>query len=452
MATKYWSGSGTWDAASPNWGTSPGGPYNVAAFNDGDDAVFEGSAGTVTVSSPNKPNNITFAVAGYTLAGGTITLNQDPSLLISDVPATISALIVAGVGKSLNKQGTGTITLSGANSFSKYVIISGGVLLATHNEAFGAARVGHLNGVWVMTTGQAQLSGGISIPDITLYDDTTYPHVCFKSVSGNNTWGGSISKNGPIVIESDADLMTFDNALLYHPDLEPHALALLGAGDILTTGDLNNANANVTKGLSSGDTGTWTCEGDSLINNFAITTISYGTFCCKSASYGVGAHTLVIGAAGTLSGDGLIHVGNNGVTIAGGGKLAPGDGVGTITIDSIQLVARLVLNATSILEYTLGTVSDKTVLTNDLNLTLDGSINVAAGAGFAVGIYPIIEFSGDIIDNSLDIGTMPLGFEAAIEIDEVSSPKRVNLVVVSDEESYPQLHNYLNNLHTMGMR
>ena len=95
-ATKYWSGTGTWDSSSINWGTTPGGPYNTT-FNTGDDAVFEGTAGTVTVWSPNNPNSIAFDVTGYTLSGGTITFDADPCTITtgSGISATISSVPVS---------------------------------------------------------------------------------------------------------------------------------------------------------------------------------------------------------------------------------------------------------------------------------------------------------------------------------------------------------------------
>src|SRR4051794_8793206 len=77
-ATKYFSGSGTWDTTTSNWGTSPGGPYNTT-FANGDDAIFEGSAGTVTVVAV-APLSITFNVDGYILNSGTITIANANSI------------------------------------------------------------------------------------------------------------------------------------------------------------------------------------------------------------------------------------------------------------------------------------------------------------------------------------------------------------------------------------
>jgi len=65
------SGGGAWDTVTANWGTASGGPYNVAAWSNGtpDSAVFEGTAGTVTLSTDINIQNLTFSVPNAVVAG-----------------------------------------------------------------------------------------------------------------------------------------------------------------------------------------------------------------------------------------------------------------------------------------------------------------------------------------------------------------------------------------------
>lgn len=125
---QYWSGTGTWNASNTNWGMSPGGPFSYSA-NTGVNAIFAGTAGTVTVSSPNNPNSMKFIVNGYTLSSGTITFNADPCTITTDsgISATISSEL-AGSGIGMIKAGAGTLTLSGANTYSGATTISSGTL------------------------------------------------------------------------------------------------------------------------------------------------------------------------------------------------------------------------------------------------------------------------------------------------------------------------------------
>jgi fibronectin-binding autotransporter adhesin len=65
-------GSGTWNTASPLWfnGTTFQTWSNAAL----DDAVFAGTAGTVTLGGAITAHNLDFTTTGYTLVGGSLTL------------------------------------------------------------------------------------------------------------------------------------------------------------------------------------------------------------------------------------------------------------------------------------------------------------------------------------------------------------------------------------------
>ena len=71
-ATLYWSGTGTWDTTSQVWGTTTGGPYTTATWDNAtpDSAIFEGTAGTVTLGEAITFGGMIFDTAGYTIANG----------------------------------------------------------------------------------------------------------------------------------------------------------------------------------------------------------------------------------------------------------------------------------------------------------------------------------------------------------------------------------------------
>jgi hypothetical protein len=98
-ADLYWSGAGTWDTATANWGTSPGGPYNAATWNNAtpDNAVFEGAVGTVTLGEDISLGGLSFTVAstGYTISGN--TLNFAPGGTISAINNTVNQTIRSAI-------------------------------------------------------------------------------------------------------------------------------------------------------------------------------------------------------------------------------------------------------------------------------------------------------------------------------------------------------------------
>ena len=133
-------GTGTWDSNTTfNWWD---GSINVVwpATGTDNDAVFGGTAGTITVSSVTA-NDLLFNTTGYILSGAsTLTLNgTTPTITTgSGISATIgngTATVLFG-SAGLTKAGLGTLTLSGSsvNNFTGGVTINGGTLALNLNN------------------------------------------------------------------------------------------------------------------------------------------------------------------------------------------------------------------------------------------------------------------------------------------------------------------------------
>jgi len=118
-ADLYWSGTGTWDTTAQNWGTSSGGPYDAAVWNNTtpDAATFQGTAGTVTVDAGGvNAADLTFSTTGYTVTGGTITLSGTPAMTFANVAATLNSRIQLDADADLtitNASGTRLVALGG---------------------------------------------------------------------------------------------------------------------------------------------------------------------------------------------------------------------------------------------------------------------------------------------------------------------------------------------------
>ena len=125
-ATQYFDDAGgplAWNTATTNWGDSAGGPY-TNLWLDGSDAVFEGTAGTVTVATVTA-NSLTFAAGGYTLNSGTLTLGGPA--VTADNGATIGSVLAGTAG--LAKAGAGgTLVLTGTNNYTGGTTINAGTL------------------------------------------------------------------------------------------------------------------------------------------------------------------------------------------------------------------------------------------------------------------------------------------------------------------------------------
>ena len=136
----HWNGTGTWSLANTNWATSVGGSYNQS-WASRSDAVFEGTAGTVTISEPVTAHIMEFNVSGYTLSGGAnaITLLQTstaPTLTVgTGNAATINAFLAGTTG--FTKSGGGTLTWSANNNtITGPIAVDGGALVLSGAGTF----------------------------------------------------------------------------------------------------------------------------------------------------------------------------------------------------------------------------------------------------------------------------------------------------------------------------
>ena len=141
-------GTGVWDTASSSWASgSAGGALSTwtnTAVNT-DSAQLAGTAGTLTLNASSthiNVNNLTFGTTGYSIAGpasGTAKLNlagTTPTIDTGTVSATISAGLIGSAG--LTKNGTGTLTLSGTNTYTGKTIIAAGTVSINNIGSVGA--------------------------------------------------------------------------------------------------------------------------------------------------------------------------------------------------------------------------------------------------------------------------------------------------------------------------
>ncbi|BCU78054.1 autotransporter-associated beta strand repeat-containing protein [Luteolibacter sp. LG18] len=134
-------GTGTWDVGTnSNWWDGSTNTIWPASGTD-NDAVFDTTAGTVTLASGGvTANDLTFNVTGYTVTANALILNgTTPTLTAANgVTATLNSLIVGG---GIVKSGAGTVVLGGANSALSGVTLSQGTLQSNNLASLGTGTV-----------------------------------------------------------------------------------------------------------------------------------------------------------------------------------------------------------------------------------------------------------------------------------------------------------------------
>lgn len=220
-------GTSTWDT-STRW-TDTSGSVN-APWQSGF-AVFEGTAGTVTLAGNVNFSGMEFLTDGYAIQGNGFTLAASPATVIRVEPgvtATVNVSIVDGTGgaASVTKRDGGVLILSGANTYTGGTAVDGGTLQVASDGNLGASTGAlSLDGGTLATTASftsgrvvtLNTNGGAFAPvagtTLTLPNVISGTGTLTKTdagtllLGGTNTYGGGTVLNGGILgVSSDANL------------------------------------------------------------------------------------------------------------------------------------------------------------------------------------------------------------------------------------------------------
>ncbi len=309
-------GGGTWNTTNTNWDNATAAGLSVVWGNaTSSDAVFGGAAGpsTITVGTVTA-NDMSFDTDGYTLTGGTITLNRpggsdNPNITVAAGVTTTIASALAG-SRAITKDGAGKLILSGANSFTGTVNVSLGVLNIRSNTALGGAGSGAS-----ITAGAAlEIQNTITVGTeaITLNGTGISGGGALRNVSGNNSMAGAITLGSASEIASDAGTLTLSGNI----GGSGRALTFDGAGDTIVSGVIGTGTGTITKngsgtvtltrantytGLTTVSAGTLAYGITNALSSGAVT-VSGGTLDLKTFNDTVGAVTLTSGTITSTTG------------------------------------------------------------------------------------------------------------------------------------------------------
>ncbi len=407
-----------------------------------------------------------------TSTNGNVNINgvvQPAAVLVTNntTAYTIGGGVLGGIA-SLVKNGPGSLTLNSSNSYTGGTFVNGGTLQLVNNfyaGGFGPVVLNggtlFLNGVGTGTTitsagtnslvtyGQPYATfnlQGSGLLTVTLGGGGTFsPSGDWSGFSGtinfttgnwlrevNTTAFGSAAAvwnfgvNGGINNKNGGATVSF-GALFGGP-----ATALAGASTApanQTTYVVGGVNTNsVFNGtISDGASPTaLVVNGPAALtltgnNTFSgNTTVNGGALIINSpVGSGTGSGTVTVNPGATLGGNGII---GGQVSLTAGATLAPGsNGFGTLTITN-----DLGLNNGSTLDFQVGAGGSQVAVAGDL--TLAGTLNLSATAGFGPGTYPLFTYGGALSVGALVIGTAPVGYNYTIDSSVVG---KVNIIVTA---------------------
>lgn len=368
-------------------------------------AVTLSSGTTLTVSSAEAIGSLTGA--GSVVLNGALTIGGD------NTSTTYTGVISGASG--LTKVGSGTQTLTGANSFTGTTTVSAGGLTVGFGGALGNGSAVTVSSGATLTSNAASLAlgslagaGAVSFGANTLTSGSNNTSTTFSgAISGSGTFGKAGSgvltlsgansgssaailvNGGALAVASDGNL-TSGTVTLQNSNLRITGATTIDNDIVLSGGSggiVADATATVSGVISGGSllaksgTGTLTLTGTNTYSG--ITNVVAGTMIVDgslSATSGV-----IVSSGATLGGSGSIFASSstNTLTVQSGSTLAPGgSGAGTLTING-----NLVMNSGSTLALDIngtsaGTQYDQVVV----NGTVDVSgATLAVNHGYAAG-------------------------------------------------------------------
>jgi autotransporter-associated beta strand protein len=410
------------------------------------------------------------SISGSNTYGGPITLagasriNSDSGTLTLDVDSgsaiagTNTALTFGGAGNitvadpiatgsgTLTKDGAGTLTLAGNNTYTGLTTISAGTLTLSGDNTSATGGVtltaGALNvnspkalgtGTVILTAGILDNTSGSAKTLATNNAVTLNGNLAFSTSSGtaanNLTFGAGAVTNGgsrTLTLNGTGTTLAFGGVMTNTANAV-QTTTVNGAGNTLVLGgyalsnnatsriDVISGTANVTitgpvtdggtataSGLTYSGTGTLTLAGTNTYKG--ATAVNTGTVLVNGDS-SAATGTVTVAAAGRLGGGGII-----GGAVVVSGKLAPGDGAGTLTIGTPAAPKTLTLAASSTYEWQLGaSAADKVVVTGELVLPAAWTLKLFDAGGTLGSSYDLFTFASlspaTLTPPTIDYGT-----------------------------------------------
>ena len=329
--------------------------------------IADTSALTINSGGVFDLNNYSETVASIT-GTGTIQLSGATGniLTVGDSTSTTFSGVIQNTGTgllALAKVGTGTLTLSGANTFGGVTSVNAGTLIAANASALGTA--GSATTTTVASGATVGLQGGTtlsSLENLSLTgtgDSGNSRNGALDNVSGNNTVAGTVTLSG----SSQIGAATGTQLTLSGQVTGANALAIGGAGTVVLANNTNNYS------------GTTTVNNGATLVATANNALGSGTVGAAVASGGA----LVLSGGITVSKDtpGTPLLTLNGSGVGGTGALRSVSGNNQWNGDIALASSATITSATTGNLLTLGNTSYTNTISFGANtLTVDGPGNI----------------------------------------------------------------------------
>jgi len=274
-------------------------------------------AGTISISADNNLGSGTLIMNGGTLNTTASYIETNAVTLNTATTSTIDTNGATGVGFSnvisgdgnLIKAGTGSLSVTGTNTYTGTTTISAGTLNIGNGGATGSIAGDIINNATFrfLRANDYTHGGNISGTGAVFQNETGT-----VAITGDLTHTGGTTVTGPLQIGNGGTIGSISG------DITNNNLLAFNRSDAITYGDVISGIGSVTH-AGSGSTNL------TGVNTYSgATTVNAGTLFVNGS---IANSTATVNAAGTLGGTGTV-----GSVIINGGSFAPGNSIGTTNV------------------------------------------------------------------------------------------------------------------------
>ncbi|AMK26098.1 autotransporter-associated beta strand repeat-containing protein [Sphingobium sp. TKS] len=425
-------------------GTAEGAAYGavIGSTIQGNGTLAKTDLGTLTLTGDNSYEGGTVIYAG-TLVGSSGSLGSGDiltagALVIDQDDNGTLAQDISGLG-TLTKTGSGTLALTGANSYHGGTTLNGGGIVTRTTGALGTGNVNVLSGLLSFEVGATAGSLGIANDGTVEFADTASAANAQIANRGQTSFWNDASGGDALIVNSNGgDTNFFDTSSAGTANISNS-----GAGsevwffDAATAGSAsltNDGGRLIFRNTSS--------AGQASINNVAGTIIFADASSADEATITHGGGTLSLAnlttgglAIGSLDGAGAVNLADKTLTLGGlnadnllsgaisgeGGSLVK-IGTGTLTLEGVNDYSGTTLVSSGSLKVdgsiaTGATVADGATLSG--TGTLAGTVTIADGghlagrAGQTLNLGALALSAGSIVDLEIGAPTQVAAFDVA---------------------------------------
>jgi len=354
--------------------------------------------------------------------------------------ATLSGVIGNGASAgSLQKTDSGTLALTGVNTYTGGTVISGGTLSVSSDDNLGAGM-----GALVLNGGTLQINGhtfnsttrAISVTalgsglDIA---DAANTFTLNQAISGSGGLGlagagtlkltGANTYGGATTIDSDSTLQLGDGGSIAH-GITDNGTLVFNHSDALNAGNVISGSGS----LIQQGSGSVTLSGDDSAFTGTTTVANGSLFVGSLTSNTTLGGNVIVNSGATLGGFGTIS-GN--VNLQSGAIVTPGGSSGTLTMNGNLTAAQ-----GSVLNETYGTpganlrsFGSGSSLRVGGDLALNGiTLNVNNFGTMGSGIYNVLTYGGNLSESNggISLGSTPAGHTVSLQ--HLAASRQINLI------------------------